>query len=105
MPAVGALEELPDDITIGLNHWPVQVSARIAVMLGCLAAAIVPDHRRLPIVAVALTSVSIGACMARKPRCRHRHRGWRLGIGCVLWGTVLAWSSGNRSCDLIGHPV
>jgi hypothetical protein len=41
---------------------------------GLLVVAIGGDHRRLPIVAASLTSVSIGP--------------W--GIGCVLWGTVIA---------------
>lgn len=91
--AVRALDELPDDITIGLNHWPVQVSAGIAVMLACLVAAIVPGHRRLPIVAASLASVSIGAGMAANLDAATATEGGPWGIGCVLWGTVLALSS------------
>ena len=91
--AARAIDTLPDDVTIGLNHWPVQVSAGIAVMLACVVAAIVPGHRRLPIVAASLCSVSIGACMVANLGADTATESGPWGIGCVLWGTVLALSS------------
>jgi hypothetical protein len=91
--AVRALDELPDDITLGLNHWPVQVSSGIAVMLACVVAAITPGHRRFPIVAASLTSFSVGACMVANLDAATATEGGPSRIGCLLWGTVLALSS------------
>jgi hypothetical protein len=71
---VRALDELPDDATIGLNHWPVQVSAGIAVMLASVVAASVPGHRTFPIAAASLTAGEHRGVHGRQPRCRHRHR-------------------------------
>jgi hypothetical protein len=94
--ALKALDKLPEDVTLGLNHWPVQVSAGVAVMLACVVAATVPGHRRLPIVAASLSSVSIGAGMAANLDAATATEGGPWGIGCVLWGTVLALSSRER---------
>jgi len=66
-------------------------------MLASVVAAIVPGHRRFPIVAASLTSVSIGAGMAANLDAATATEGGPWGIACVLRGTVLALSSREQT--------
>lgn len=70
-----------------------QVRAGIGVMLACVVAACVPGHRKLPIVAASLTSVSAGASMAANANAATAGGPW--GVRCGRCGTVLALFSGE----------
>lgn len=88
--AVAAFGVLEDDITNGVSHWPVQVAAGSALMLGALTAALLPEPRRLAVVAVALSAVSIGVSAAAKPRVPAATETEQWGVLCVLWGVLFA---------------
>lgn len=84
---------LVDDVTMGIDHWPVQAAAGLAVMLGSLAAALVPRLRRLAVVAVAFCAAMIGVSAAGDAATPAATETVLWAAWCVSWGTAVALSA------------
>ncbi|RZU64219.1 hypothetical protein EV379_0513 [Microterricola gilva] len=84
---------LVDDVTMGIDHWPVQAAAGVAVMLASLTAALVPRLRRLAVVAVAFCAAMIGVSAAGDATTPAATETVLWAAWCVSWGTAVALSA------------
>ncbi|WP_448810906.1 hypothetical protein [Agromyces bauzanensis] len=85
-----AAEGEPRSISLGLDHWPVQAAAGIAVVLASLLGAFVVQVRVLGISASALTASVIGVTMALSQGLPVATESPVWSVGAVLWGAVSA---------------
>lgn len=77
-------------ITQGIEHWPVQGAAGLAIILGSLAMGFWPDGRPLLRVAVSLSAVYIGMAELAYPDRAGAMDSLLWGVGVTLWGLLVA---------------
>ena len=77
-------------VTQGVEHWPVQGAAGVALVLGALVLALWEDGRPLLRVAVSLSAVYIGMAELAYPDRAGAMGSLRWGIGVTLWGLLVA---------------
>jgi hypothetical protein len=77
-------------VTQGIEHWPVQGAAGIALVLGSLVLALWDDGRALLRVAVSLSAVYIGMAELAYPDRAGAMGSLLWGIGVTLWGLLVA---------------
>ncbi|WP_207453319.1 hypothetical protein [Desertivibrio insolitus] len=78
------------DITNGVDHWPVQASAGLAVLAGSIALAVWHPGRPLLRVAVVMSAGLIGVAALAYPDRDGATEGQLWAIAVVLWALVLA---------------
>lgn len=77
-------------ITLGIEHWPVQGAAGLALALSALVLAWWIPGRPLIRVAASLSAAYIGAAMLAYPERAGSMEGHLWGVAMVLWGTLVA---------------
>lgn len=77
-------------LTQGIEHWPVQGAAGVALVLASLALAVWADGRALLRVAVSLSAVYIGMAELAYPDRLGAMENLQWGIGVTLWGVLTA---------------
>lgn len=88
--AAGRFGGPPVDLTLGLDHWPIQVATGIAVVLASFAAALLPVVRPLATSAAALSAAAIGVGAAAYPHSASATESPVWGIAVVFWGVAMA---------------
>lgn len=76
--------------TQGIEHWPVQGAAGLALVLGPAAMGLWADTRPLLRVAVSLSAVYIGMAELAYPDRLGAMGSLLWGVGVILWGVLVA---------------
>ena len=84
--ATAGADDLPSDVTLGLDHWPVHIAAGIAVPAGALVAATIVRIRTLAASASALSAITIGVAMAASQGRPAATESAHWSVVAVLWG-------------------
>jgi hypothetical protein len=97
-------------VTQGIEHWPVQGAAGLAVLLGALVLAVWDEGRPLLRVAVSLSAVYVGMAELAYPDRDGAMGSLLWGIGVTLWGLLVALVAVPRAIDAVdavdaGPPV
>ncbi|MFF2454351.1 hypothetical protein [Isoptericola sp. NPDC058082] len=90
---------LPDDITLGLPHWPVQAALPLGLALVAGLAAVHPAGWVLPTTCVALSAVWLGVASLLRPDVLGS-LGAAGGVAAVVWGAglvVATWVTAPRA--------
>ena len=77
-------------ITQGIEHWPVQGAAAVAIVLASFAMGLSADGRPLLRVAVSLSAVYIGMAELAYPDRLGAVGSLLWGVGVTLWGLLVA---------------
>lgn len=80
----------PVDLTLGIDHWPIQAASGIAVVLASFAAALLPVVRPLATSAASLTAAAIGAAASAYSHSASATESKVWGIAIVFWGVAMA---------------
>ncbi|TSE16462.1 hypothetical protein B1A87_011950 [Arthrobacter sp. KBS0703] len=85
--------------TMGINHWPVQGAAGLAVGACALVMAFWPAGRPLMRLSLSLSATLIGAAMLAYPDRDGAMPSPMWGVAMVIWGTLLALPVADRRMD------
>jgi hypothetical protein len=88
--AASAQDVLPGDDSLGIDHWPVQAAAGVAVVLAAFLAAALVEVRVLATVAAAVSASAIGVSMAAGPQTSVATETPLWSVLTVMWGTLVA---------------
>ena len=77
-------------VTQGIEHWPVQGAAGVALVLGAVVLGLRDDARPLLRVAVSLSAVYIGMAELAYPDRAGAMGSLVWGVGVTLWGVLVA---------------
>lgn len=88
--AASAQGVLPGDMSLGIDHWPVQAAAGIAVMLAAFLAAVLVEVRVLAAIAAAMPASAIGVTMVASAGLPVATESALWSVFAVLWGTTVA---------------
>lgn len=95
-------------ITQGIEHWPVQGAAGVAIVLASVAMGLWADARPLLRVAVSLSAVYIGMAELAYPDRAGAMGSLLWGVGVILWGVLVALvvvPSGVKWREDAGHRL
>lgn len=94
-------------ITQGVEHWPVQGAAGVAIVVAAVVLGLREDCRALFRVAVSLSAVYIGMAELAYPDRAGATGSVVWGVGVTLWGVLVALVSVPRSRPSgdAGRPV
>jgi len=88
--AASAQGVLPGDDSLGIDHWPVQAAAGVAVMLAAFLAAALVEVRVLATVAAAVSASAIGVSMVADAETLVETETQLWSVLTVMWGTLVA---------------
>jgi hypothetical protein len=88
--AASAQGVLPGDDSLGIDHWPVQAAAGVAVMLAAFLAAALVEVRVLATIAAAVSASAIGVSMAAATETPVATETQLWSVLTVMWGTLVA---------------
>ncbi len=102
--AVAAFGVLPSDVTLGLDHWPVQAGAGIAIVFAGLVSGLFPQLRSQAVAASALSAAAIGIVAIGHAPSPGATQTAFWGILAVLWAVGLGWDA-CRSAVISRKPA
>lgn len=83
-------EQASGDITLGIDHWPVQGAVGLTIVLSAVGLGVWTPGRPLLRVTVSLSATLIGAGMLLDPDLIRELGTPVWGVAMVIWGTAIA---------------
>jgi hypothetical protein len=93
-----------DDVTWGMNHWPVHGATALALAAAALLAAFWPHGRRQLAVTTSLAGTVLGAASLAYPSSAGAmsSRAWSFGV--ILWSVTLGLFGAGVPAHVSGRP-
>jgi hypothetical protein len=81
------------DVTLGLDHAPVQVALGLALAVAPAMLALWPASRRLLRISISASSVAVGVASLGFPDAVGAIGSYQASLGAVVWGLAIALAS------------